>query len=73
MGIATGKRLDRRAVVRNRVRRRLREAVRELPLSDGYDVVVLARHPALTLGFAALAGDVRRMFSLAGLVVEGES
>ena len=42
------------AVVRNRVRRRLREALRALPLRHGWDLVVIARPITATLSFAEL-------------------
>lgn len=70
VGFAIGKRLDKRAVVRNRVRRRLREAIRPLPLRDGYDVVVLGRRSALTASFSALREDVDGLLRRAGLVEE---
>lgn len=51
------------AVIRNRIRRRLREAVRRA--APGFpafpmDLVILARHEALALDFAALARDIGR-------------
>ena len=50
------------AVARNRARRRLRAAVREvLPDSalGGYDFVVIARGGTLTRGYTDLLGDLR--------------
>ncbi|MFN6955425.1 MAG: ribonuclease P protein component [Acetobacteraceae bacterium] len=58
------------AVVRNRAKRRLREAARLL-LSDappGWDVVLIAREATPTRRFAALLGDVSG--ALAALGVE---
>jgi len=43
-----------KAVVRNRVRRRLREALRLLPLRHGWDIVVIARPATASLSFADL-------------------
>ncbi len=42
------------AVVRNRVKRRLREAMREIGAVPGLDIVVGARKPAAAASFAAL-------------------
>ena len=42
------------AIVRNRVKRRLREAARSLPITPGYDVVIGARKPAAEATFGAL-------------------
>ena len=68
VGVTAGKRLDKRAVKRNRARRRLREAIRPLSLAEGHDAVALARAPALTLAFDELAADVRGAFRRAGLL-----
>ena len=70
LGFAVGKRLDKRAVIRNRARRRLREALRPIALREGYDVVVLARRSSLTDAFGALEDDVRDVFRRAGLLEE---
>jgi ribonuclease P protein component len=56
------------AVVRNRVRRRLKEALRAAaPLeADGdHDYVLMARREALGRGFAALVEDIRTAFRAA--------
>ncbi len=42
------------AVVRNRVKRRLREAARALPLRQGLDIVIGARKPAAEAQYEAL-------------------
>jgi ribonuclease P protein component len=50
-----------KAVERNRVRRRLREAVRlsgALGMRPGHDYVVVGRRAALTQDFARLTGDL---------------
>jgi ribonuclease P protein component len=54
------------AVVRNTVKRRLREACRswlEALSGEGIDLVVVARPEAAQAGFAALTEDLRRLFS----------
>lgn len=51
------------AVLRNRVRRRLKEALRLAPglsACRGYDYVILARQAVLTQDFAALQEDLMR-------------
>ena len=54
---AIGKRVG-NAVVRNLVRRRLREIVRAAPLRPGYDIVVSGRPPAAEASF----DELRRAF-----------
>lgn len=53
------------AVVRNRVKRRLRAIIRELPIRPGYDIVAVPQHPSATASFGELrsvtAGCARRL------------
>ncbi len=54
------------AVERNRIRRRLREALRragEVAPSPGHDYVLMARREALTRPFPALIADIERAFA----------
>ena len=52
-GFVTSKRLG-NAVTRNRVRRRLREAIRVLPMTPGWDVVISAKTAASRADFHEL-------------------
>lgn len=54
------------AVIRNRIKRRLREALRQLPprhLVTGCDYVVISRHKALECAFSDLIRDMEFAFS----------
>lgn len=53
VGFAVGRRVG-NAVTRNRIRRRLREIVRALPLARGFDVVITARPDAASATFDEL-------------------
>lgn len=58
-----------RATKRNRIRRRLKEALRLLPvagLTPGHDYVFVAKQEALTLGFAVLQHDMAKALSRIG-------
>jgi ribonuclease P protein component len=63
-GFAVGKRLVKQAAHRNRLRRRLRELARTLPVRLGFDVVVTARAGCAESDAArlraALVGALRR-------------
>lgn len=68
-GFITSKRVG-KAVVRNRVRRRLREAVRVLPLASSWDIVVSAKARTASADFRELRGAVVDLLSRAGLLAE---
>lgn len=69
-GFTVGKRVG-GAVVRNRVKRRLREIVRHAQgsLAPGWDVVLNARPPAAGATYAELEAETRNLFTRAGLWV----
>ncbi len=71
VGITTGKKLG-RAVVRNRVRRRLREVYRlnEEKFRPGWDIVVVARSKAITAKFSDLSAGYLSLAQKAGLLRE---
>lgn len=66
-GFVTSKRLG-GAVVRNRVRRRLRETVRALDAQPGYDCVISAKTKAAEADFARLREATASLFERAGLL-----
>lgn len=68
-GFITSKRLG-KAVVRNRVRRRLREAVRTLALKPGWDIVISARAPAAQANFHELKRAVASLLNRARILAE---
>ena len=69
IGLSTGRRLG-NAVVRNRVRRRLREALRVMAPSfqPGWDVLIIARPALVEADHDALVGALRRMLGKAGVL-----
>jgi len=71
LGITTGVKLG-GAVVRNRVRRRIREIFRlaEPRIAPGYDIVVVARTMAVNSGFHEQKRDLLRLLSSGGLILE---
>jgi ribonuclease P protein component len=66
-GFVVSKRVG-KAVVRNRVRRRLREIVRLAAVRDGYDLVVSARPEAAAGSFAALKQETQLLLRRARLI-----
>ena len=67
-GFSVSRRLG-KAVVRNRVKRLLREIVRQTPLHPGWDIIFIARVPAAKADFTSLGKSVRSLLYRAGLYV----
>lgn len=56
------------AVVRNKIRRRLREIIRlKENLKRGYDLIIIARKPVVNLDYKGLERDVNKLFKKANL------
>jgi ribonuclease P protein component len=58
-----------KAVVRNRVRRLLREILRQTPLQPGWDIVFIARAAAARASYASLGKSTRGLLLRAGLLM----
>ena len=66
-GFVTGRGIG-KAVVRNKVRRRLREAVRSQGPAGSWDMVIIARRPAAEADFHWLRRSLGRLLGKAGVV-----
>ena len=66
-GISVSKRVG-KAVVRNRVKRLLREILRVTPVRRGWDIVFIARSGAADAGYVNLGKSVSDLLSRAGLL-----
>jgi ribonuclease P protein component len=68
-GLSTGRKLG-TAVVRNRVRRRLREALRVMAPSfqPGWDVLIIARPALVEADHEALVGALRKLLGRGGVI-----
>ncbi len=63
-----------KAVVRNRVKRRLREITRQSSIQPGWDIVLIARIAAATRDYQGLKDSVGKLLFRAGLITgENES
>ncbi len=71
VGITVGKKLG-HAVVRNRIRRRLREVYRlhEDSFTPGWDIVVVARSRAISASFSQLTDAYLSLAGKAGILVK---
>ncbi len=57
------------AVVRNRVKRVLREILRQVPVKPGWDIIFIARSPAAKAGYAELNKSVTDLLLRSGLLM----
>ena len=74
VGITVSKKLG-HAVVRNRVRRRLREVYRlnEAKFQPGWDIVVVARTKAINASFQTLTNNYLSLARKAGILISEDS
>jgi len=68
-GFSVGRRVG-KAVVRNRVKRRLREILRLTPLQPGWDIIFIARPMIASAHYASMEKSVKGLLSRAQLLVE---
>ncbi len=66
-GFAVGKRLSKKAVVRNRTKRRIRECARQLEGIGSFDIVATARGGSLEASAAELRLALERVVRKAGI------
>ena len=69
-GFSVGKRVG-KAVVRNRVKRLLREILRSTPVKGGWDIIFIARPAAARADYASLEKSVKGLLSQ-GQLLEGK-
>ncbi|MQF68882.1 ribonuclease P protein component [SAR202 cluster bacterium AD-804-J14_MRT_500m] len=67
-GIITTRRIG-KAVVRNKVKRRLREVVRDIPVKPGWDIVLIARNRKGVHRFVELRMAVQSLLHKADLLM----
>lgn len=72
VGFTVTKRIDKRAVYRNRMKRRLRAAAMDVLSGDniprGYDYVLIARPQTITRPYDALCSDLKWCLGKLGLI-----
>jgi len=70
-GFSVGQRVG-KAVTRNRVKRLLREILRQVLLKPGWDIIFIARSPAATTEYTQLRKSVEALLSRAQLLMKDD-
>ena len=70
IGISISQKVSKRAVVRNRIKRQLRAACRQLfpQLRSGWDVVIVVRAAALQCDYPQFLQQLKQLFTDAGIL-----
>ena len=66
-GFSVGKNVG-KAVVRNRIKRLLREIIRQTPIKPGWDIILIARSNSAVVQFADLKKMVENLLSRARIL-----
>ena len=72
-GFVVGRRVAAKAVDRNRVKRRLREIVRRLPVREGWDQLLIAHRASVDANFQAIQKAVLDLERRLDLLEQSES
>lgn len=70
IGIVVSKKITKKAVERNQIKRRVREIAREIhpKLKGHFDIIISTKKPALEADFATMKQTLSEMFKKAGLI-----
>lgn len=71
-GFSVSKRIG-NAVARNRVKRRLREAVRAAPVEAGFDIVIVARNGAAEADFSRIERSIHNLLRRARVLSQAKN
>ncbi|MFZ5365818.1 MAG: ribonuclease P protein component [Patescibacteria group bacterium] len=69
LGFIISTKISKKAILRNRTKRILREAVRKILFrtKPGFDIIILGKREILDKSFLEISGEVEKIFKKAGL------
>lgn len=62
IAFVVSKKVSNKAVDRNKIKRRLREAVREVGFNQGFDIIIIAQPQALEKDFKGIREEIKSLF-----------
>ena len=71
LGLSVSKRVG-KAVVRNRIRRLLKEIIRKMPVKPGFDIVIIARNNAVGADYHQLQKSVVDLLEKYNIILHNE-
>jgi ribonuclease P protein component len=71
IGFSVSKRVG-KAVVRNRIRRLLKEIIRDIPFKTGFDIVIIVRVNAVEADYHKLKASVLTLFGKYNIILHNE-
>lgn len=69
IGFVCSKKVSKKAIVRNKIKRRIRAAVKEAEIKAGYDIVLFAKVNVKEKSFWEIKSLVKSLFQRAGLLL----
>lgn len=61
-GIIVGKKISKKAVVRNKIKRRLREIIRQANVKLGFDIVIITKPEIINKNYQEIKNELENLF-----------
>lgn len=61
-GIVVSTKISKKAVVRNKIKRRIREIIRQINIKIGFDIVIVAKQEIIDKNYQEIKNDLEGLF-----------